>query len=282
MAPFSVEPQKTQDEALDVYDLEDWTYRLALHPGGIWKTYKPPLHRCFREKIFLHAFSGRRRRGDIQYFLDIAAAKHDDCILHVVSLDIVIDATWGDVRAPGTQLFWLDGMKQGYIVGMLTGPPCNTWSRARKQAIPSAYGRCGPRVVREIHTMWGMPSLALRELDDVRVGNELLGFSLLGLIMLYLTNNIGLMEHPAESPDPDDASIWRLPLVALILALPGVSLERLCQGFCGAPKLKPTCILTVNCPNFVHVMHQWMLTKQAPHGGTILGLSPMGLLRQPN
>lgn len=35
-------------------------------------------------------FPGRRRRRDVQFFMDILAAKQDQYILHVVSMDVVV------------------------------------------------------------------------------------------------------------------------------------------------------------------------------------------------
>ena len=54
-----------------------------------------------RERIFLHVYSGRRRPGDFQFYPEhFFAQDAEGLVLHVVSLDIVIDETWGDVRNP--------------------------------------------------------------------------------------------------------------------------------------------------------------------------------------
>ena len=78
---------------------------------------------CFRERIVLHAYSGRRRPGDFQWFLDELGRQHKLEGMFVVSLDLVIDATWGDISNPATQRFWLDALRSGYIVGFLSAPP---------------------------------------------------------------------------------------------------------------------------------------------------------------
>ena len=254
---------------LEAEHLEDWAYNMAVHPKELW-THPPSIPRqVFKEKIILHAFSGRRRHGDIQFFLDRAATQHPDRILYVVSLDIVVDAVWGDVRAPGARCYWLDAIRCGYVIGVLAGPPCNTWSRARKHQIDSDQGKKGPRVVREGDGMWGMISLALRELADVRVGNDLLGFTLTAFLFLFCTGNMGIVGHPAEPPDADDASIWRLPLVTVLLRLPGVALEKLWQGLFGAETTKPTFFMIVKCPHFVSCLHPCMLASEPPRGGSI-------------
>ena len=254
---------------LEAEHYEDWAYNIAVHPDDIW-TQPPKIQRqLFREKVVLHLFSGRRRHGDLQFFLDRAASRHPDRILYVVSVDIIIDDTWGDVRDVGTSCFWLDAIRCGYVIGMIAGPPCNTWSRARKQQLETSSGRRGPRVVREGTCMWGLISLTLRELADVRVGNDLLGFSLYAFLLLYLSGNQGIIEHPAESPDECDASIWRLPLVTVLLKLPGVSLEKLWQGLFGAETTKPTFFMTAHCQNFVSCLHPCMVTREPPRGGSI-------------
>ena len=85
----------------------------------------------FKEKVILHAYSGRRRPGDVQWFIDHLAEQRDLSGIVVVSLDIVIDERWGDISKQDTQTFWLDALRAGFVLGMLSGPPCCTWSVAR-------------------------------------------------------------------------------------------------------------------------------------------------------
>ena len=93
----------------------------------------------------MHAFAGRRRRGDIEWFLTQIAAKHEGFILMTVSIDIVIDGVTGDIPKRETCQFWLHYMRMGYVAGFIAGPPCSTWSRVRALALPDGHG---PRVVR--------------------------------------------------------------------------------------------------------------------------------------
>ena len=244
--------------------------------GGPWKQVAPGVPRPFKERVFLHVYSGRRRRGDLQELLEhnfVPAA--DDCALHVVSIDIIVDKVYGDVRAHGTKTFWLEGIRQGYVVGMLAGPPCNTFSAARAHEVVSTTGRRGPRVVRNVDQAWGFESLTLRELADVCVGNDLLGFALLAFLLLYFTAGSGVIEHPDEPPDPQAVSIWRLPVVCLLLQLPGVQLHRVLQGLFGSETAKPTGFMTINLPSFIHSLHCWRLAKEPPKGASI-GCSERG------
>ena len=63
-----------------------------------------------KERVFLHAFSGRRRPGDLQHYLEAAFGRNSEgVILHVVSMDVVIDEHWGDACNQETRDFWLRG-----------------------------------------------------------------------------------------------------------------------------------------------------------------------------
>lgn len=140
-----------------------------------------PLHEASprpfgRHRYVLHAFSGRRRLGDFQHYLDRAGSTEDGFVLHTISLDLVVDACWGDVSRIETRNFWLQGIREGFVTSLLAGPPCETWSKARGVAIP---GRWCPRILRLIEALWGMDSLTLRELRQLGVGNLLLRFTIL-------------------------------------------------------------------------------------------------------
>ena len=60
-----------------------------------------------RTRIVLHAFSGRRRLGDLQYYLEKDLPAEASFDLVVVSLDIVINAHWGDATREDTRRLWL-------------------------------------------------------------------------------------------------------------------------------------------------------------------------------
>ena len=67
-----------------------------------------------KERVFLHAFSGRRRPGDLQHYLEAAFARQaEGVVLHVVSMDMIIDRQWGDACRPETRDFWLRGALDG-------------------------------------------------------------------------------------------------------------------------------------------------------------------------
>ena len=256
-------------------EYENWIVELCGYRGGPWKQWPSIPRPAFREKIIMHAFSGRRRHGDVQFFLDRASKLHPECIIQVVSVDIIIDPIYGDVCAPGTRGFWLNGVRQGWVIGLLAGPPCNTWSIARTNAVFDRRGQRGPRVVRTAEELWGMACLSLRELDNVGTGNELLCFSVLALLHLSLTSGLGILEHPIEPEDDTAASIWRLPVTHLLRCLPEVHLHEVSQGLFGAQTAKPTGLLVLGMPDFIPILHQWRVTTERPSGGSI-GLSTAG------
>ena len=249
---------------LDLYDMETWFLKLASQNSGPWTAHPKLERQPVRERIVLHLFSGRRRHGDLQEFMEKIAADQQDEMLFVVSIDIVVDSRFGDVRNSYTRQFWLSAIRAGYVLALLAGPPCNTWSAARAHQLLGDRRRHAPRVVRPADEMWGASSLSLRELRDVSVGNELLIFTLVAFIHLYITQGYAIVEHPAPPRDEAAASIWRLPIMALILALPGVDLHRILQGLFGAESAKPTGFLTLNLPSFISTLHSWRLCKDPP------------------
>lgn len=51
-----------------------------------------------KHRVVLHAFSGRRRRGDLQFYMGMLAAEQNQHILHVISLEVVVNKDWGDAK----------------------------------------------------------------------------------------------------------------------------------------------------------------------------------------
>ena len=238
----------------------------------------PPVPRSFdRERYILHLFAGRRRRGDFQFYVDSMQHLHADMQIHVLSIDIVIDDKWGDLANEETRQFWLRAIFDGHIVALIGGPPCETWSRARGKpfAHPGAGQRRGPRIIRTLQEIWGMSSLSLRELAQVKVGNLLMGFQLVAMAALSCTGGVAVLEHPATPPEPEAASIWRTPIMQLLLQLPGFEMITLAQGLWGAQTAKPTTLAILNAPELRGELHAGMVTKDLP-GGMSIGRDATG------
>ena len=100
-----------------------------------------------RHRALLHAYSGRRRPGDLQFFLEHFHREKDTAgyVLHIVSMDIVIDSQYGDARNDKTRQYWLGAIRDRKVVAFVAGPPCETWTAAREHQLEE--GR-GPRPVR--------------------------------------------------------------------------------------------------------------------------------------
>ena len=218
-----------------------------------------------KDCIFLHVFSGRRRQGDLQFYMEeiLPTGAPSGTSLHVVSLDVIIDSSWGNVRNTATQQFWLEGVRQGWVLGALLGPPCETCSQARFNAISALHQRA-PRPLRSWDRLWGLDSLSLREADQVDVGNELLLFSLSLMFELALAQRTGVLEHPREPADEAKPSIWRLPIIRVLLQMPGVALQGLAQGLWGAATPKPTNFLTINLPHLPAALRRHQIAQQLP------------------
>ena len=242
-----------------------------------------------RMRIVLHAFAGRRRLGDLQYYLEKDINVDASFDLVVVSLDIVINAHWRDATKEDTRRMWLHAIREKHVVGFVAGPPCETWSRVRGEGpLPQGEGdgrdvacasRGLPRVLRTLSELWGLSSLGIREISQILIGNQLLIFTLEAIVEIALAGSVGIAEHPAEPVDLEDAaSIWRLPIMRVICQLPGVERIRFAQGLLGAKTVKPTEFLCVNLPSMMRHLHAHRVRTELPKGQSI-GKNSLGQWR---
>ena len=265
--PF-LEKQKPRKLAADI---DTYHQRCEVVEENIMKN---GVVRCQRSvgkhRVLLHAYSGRRRVGDLQYFIEQAAATRSDYMIHVVSLDIVVDTTWGDASNPSTREFWLSAIRSGYVLAFVGGPPCETWSRARGQVLAGASKSQGPRIIRDAVQLWGHDQTTIKEALQLITGNTLLCFALLAILELALVDGFGVLEHPAEPEDaPEKASIWRLPVVKALLAMEHVTKIRFAQGLMGSASPKPTHLLVVNMPGLLMDLHRNRVRKELPKAHAI-------------
>ena len=208
----------------------------------------------FRERIFLHAFSGRRRRIFGEGFRLRPGSCRRPC----------------GVASPR--------MRRGHFgtmllsrAGFLAGPP------AMLRLVPSSgremkhTHKRTPHVIRSRDDLWGYLSVSLREQLALTDGNLLLGFSVLLLyaILCGSSDGAGVLEHPSEPAQVDLASIWKLPLIRLLLTLPEVQLVPLAQGLLGAGSPKPTSLLSLRLPGLLHALHSHRVCKELPRATTI-------------
>ena len=143
----------------------------------------------YQEFFVLHFFSGQRRECDLQWHLEDL---NQGALLPVLvlSLDVANDTVLGDLTNNRTVALWLDLLIQGKVVGVLAGPPCETWSAAR-------FLDGGPPPVRSLTSLWGEPTLTVKLQMQVSLGNRLLRTSLLFMYVAFFLEVPAIMEHPA-------------------------------------------------------------------------------------
>eukprot|EP00435_Cladocopium_sp_Y103_P022598 s1873_g5.t1 len=220
-------------------------------------------------RYVLHAFSGRRRPGDFQMFLDSITAQHEGIVVHTLSVDIILDSHWGNVADKEVQQFWAHAVRQRWVVAYLAGPPCETWSKAREVSLShdsaeSTDAVQGPRVIRTVPQPWGLTSLTLRELRQIIIGNQLMLFSICIMVELHLVEGCGAIEHPAMPENPTSVSVWRTTIMNLLRELPGFELLQFAQGLLGAVSAKPTMILALNLPSLGKEICRWRVVDDLP------------------
>ena len=160
---------------------------------------------------------------------------------------------------------WLSAANAGYIAGFLAGPPCETWSvaRGRKLDVKEGAQRRAPRILRTAEHLWGLPSLALKEFEQILANRELSPH------FLTVDGEYKCLRTPGR------AAIWKLPVVQALLQAPGLRRHRVSQGLYGAPSPKPTDLLVTNLPDLPMAFREWLLRADMPKGASI-GLTSDG------
>ena len=189
----------------------------------------------YRLRMVAHLFSGARRSHDVQEYLEPRG-------FLAVSIDIIFDQRWGDLSRDETFSMFVEALRSGYLVAWIAGPPCETWSIARFNALPG-----GPRPVRRRGMPWGNVDLTHKEHKQVSIGSLLLGitFKLMWFTLRYGATSI--LEHPSDiSQDVNRPSIWRLEILRFFLRFPQCELVEILQGFYGGLTPKPTTLFIIN------------------------------------
>lgn len=172
----------------------DWWHNMA----QLYYIAVPPQPRRHSRLLYVvHLFSGGKRPGDLhQWVAQMPAA--DNGILCPISLDVVLDPDRCDLVSPRWQQYWIERALSGAVYCFVAGPPCETWSISRFRYFDEHKG---PRPVRSADTwesFWALPTLTLRELHQVLIGNQLLQFALLICCCQMVSRNLSLLEHPTE------------------------------------------------------------------------------------
>jgi len=77
-------------------------------------------------------------------------------------------------------------------------------------------------------------------LAQIKIGNLLMGFQLIAMAALSCAGGVAVLEHPATPPEEEAASIWRTPIMQLLLQLPDFTQITLAQGLWGAHAIRKT------------------------------------------
>ena len=200
-----------------------------------------------RQLVFIHFFAGEKRDGDLQDALNNMSIPAG-CVRTILAVDIIYDSVRADLSRDCIQQRWLDFIRRGFITAFFAGPPCESWTRSRQLGgIPNcSVGDGGPRVLRVAESPQGLPSLKLREVEQLKLANSLLLFVLRAFLEMILIHRFAMIEHPAEPQDATErwiASIWRLYVVECLQRHGWVQRITLYQGHFGAKSPKPTTLL---------------------------------------
>ena len=194
-------------------------------------------------QIVLHLYAGFRRPGGISDFV-YAFNAYNDISMLIIPIDIVSQNERHNILDPGNFRHYLSLIANGHIVGILAGPPCETWSAARHRLLLDSI-RKGPRPLRSVEFPFGMHKRTGKELAQVNVGNLLLTVAFRLFVEMIASGGFALIEHPADA-GANFASIFKLPITQRLLAIPCVRKETFFQGLLGQISPKPTTILTLH------------------------------------
>ncbi len=202
----------------------------------------------YRQIFIAHLFSGRRRVGDFQDWAMQEVWSSTEFTTIALSVDIIFSEEWGNLSNPRTYAWFVDAIKAQYLVGILAGPPCETWSVARERGL---YEDDGPRPLRSSMALSGFAGLSNRETRQLCVGNELLGVAVTLATHLWIAGGICIIEHPSEPKKATAPSIWRTEALQFLLAHEENLRCLVHQGYFGARSAKPTEFLITHAPKFV-------------------------------
>ncbi len=240
--------------------------------GSLNASVRPPRVLPSKSLTFLHLFSGHRRVGDLQEAVERLAGD-----LHIavkaLSVDVVISLRYGDLLKTETLSRFVSAIKAGWVSGVVAGPPCETWSKAREKALGD---RSGPRPVRSVTSPQGLSQLSVRELKQVLVGNRLLGIAVYFMVLCWVAGVYGVLEHPALPKNSTNPSIWRLPVLQLLMRQQQILKTTIYQGFYGAKSPKPTDLLLIHPPeDYQEILMRHRICEQLPVQ-TSIGLNKDG------
>ena len=200
----------------------------------------------------VHLYAGRRRTDDFHHHMQRHLDGCDEVWARsvlVISIDTAIDERLMNVHSEALWSFLITAARSGRLLGLLLGPPCETWSNARYEVLLDGDGNParGPRPLRGLHTCWGLEGLSLHELEQISVGNSLLLRGLWLCLPVALSGGAVLLEHPAPPFQEDRPAVWRTSAFVLLLREGWLFRRRTFQQWqYGSSGVKPTTVLYAN------------------------------------
>ena len=229
----------------------------------------------------VHLYSGRRRSGDFHEVMEKLLAEIPNANIRILSLDTAVD-TRLNIHDMKLWTFLLTVAHEGRLIGLLQGPPCETWTSARfhKQLDEHGDEMCGPRPLRSAKQPWGLALLTLAELAQVFTGNCLLLKGLYLAVIVALRGGAVFLEHPAIPHNEEYPSIWRLGLIRLLLRQPHALMRRITveQWRFGSVGIKPTTLMYANAPLPAALQQCQLDSVQRPEG-YLIGKNSSGQYR---
>jgi hypothetical protein len=209
--------------------------------------------------VILHLYSGRRRNGDLQHFVEWQALSEYYEVV-VLSIDLAVDAKWGDLKRRETVDYWLQQVYSKRVVGSIKGPPCESWSAARLLEMDDKSN--APPPLRSRAKPWGLDGLKGKYYGQLHVANGLMFVALEFFAALLATRGCAILEHPAEPvwDHASAASIWRIAYIGWLRVSRAVELLTFNQRAHRQRGLKPTSLLTLRLPTLSKYIH----TRQLP------------------
>ena len=210
--------------------------------------------------VFVHFFSGYRRKGDLQHCIEHHAVEEGRNVF-CISVDICLAKQHSDLTDSDTKQFWISRIQSGQILGIGGGPSCETWSAAR-------HGPGGPPPVRSYDHPWGLKKLTKRQWQQVKTGTKLVQFLVELLCYAAHAGLCGFLEHPQFAVwlmQHRPASIWALDVIRLLARLECVQICSFDQCVYGLEAKKPTSLLLLRLETFKDVTFSKGLRGRCPH-----------------
>ena len=193
--------------------------------------------------IIIHLFSGRRRAWDFHHWVEILSPSMlKGWMVWTLSFDTAVDPKDGNLLGENFNRL-LHLAASGTFIATMGGPPCETFSPARHLEKPAEIKGFWPRPLRSSSRLWGLESLSMREIEQLRVGSKLYIHNSLLDLQIVLVGGYSLLEHPADPCEDPKASSWQSSFHRVYAAaLPGCTPIRINQWKYGAESVKPTVI----------------------------------------